>query len=323
MTAGLVAALTACGAQPEPVTTGRFTAQIESAVPETQRLPSLAGQLHTINTDSLIVQSLQQTQTLSLNRQTTWQGTNGQISSINQRLQFSQTQTYPQTVLIWHTDGIATHIQELPPISATNDLPTLSPSNTGTGENVSLGPLTFISRQGWGAQPRQSVSGGESGEYDAQFNPNGWLVYDEPLKDQIHTAVVHHSALEFWHGPQMIQALHMTTAKFADIGYHFVIDGFGQLYEGRPLDTRGAHTGGFNTGYVGICLMGNFEIAPPIQAQLNTLYQLLAYLRQTYSLIQLGGHRDFQPGVTVCPGRNFHPQLPTLASQLGYTYYQS
>lgn len=225
-----------------------------------------------------------------------------------------------ETLLVWLNPSrpdAAVALRPLPPIRALPDpVAQIDGQWAGTGETRPFGPLSLITRAGWGAAGRRWVSDGESGVYDPAANPNGWLVYDEPLADRLHTLIVHHSALEFHEGPLEVQALHMTAAKFADIGYHFLIDGLGKVYEGRPLNVRGAHTGGFNTGYVGVCLLGNFEIAPPVQAQLDALALLAAYLKEELGIIYLGGHRDFQPGVTVCPGQNLHPQLPPLAEAL-------
>ena len=178
----------------------------------------------------------------------------------------------------------------------------------------------MFSRAGWGAAARQFSPAGESGLYDQQSNPTGWLEYPSPLADQLQSLVIHHAALEFDHGPQAIQRLHMLGRGFADVGYHYLIDGLGQLYEGRPIGVRGAHVGGHNTGAVGICLLGNFEEVDPLVAQINTTRLLAGYLRDSYRLTHLAGHRDYQPDVTVCPGKTMWPLLPDLAAELGMTF---
>jgi hypothetical protein len=76
--------------------------------------------------------------------------------------------------------------------------------------------------------------------YDAVANPGGWYVYAEPLPEALNTIIMHHSALPLGDGPLEIQAKHMQQRGFADIGYHFVIDEVGQIYEGRNLEARGA-----------------------------------------------------------------------------------
>lgn len=223
-------------------------------------------------------------------------------------------------VLAWLGQKQLVYLQQLPPLAASADIPAEMPTQTApSGESRALGPLTMITRAGWGASPPQWRSGGEE-PFDAEISPGGYLIYPEPLAPWLTTLVVHHAALEFNQGPRVIQRLHVLRNNFADVGYHFFIDGLGQLYEGRPLQVRGAHTGGHNTGTIGVCLLGNFELIPPIQAQLDTLQLLAATLREEYGLTHLAGHRDFQPDATVCPGENLWPVLPTIAAATGLAY---
>lgn len=181
-------------------------------------------------------------------------------------------------------------------------------------------PLALISREAWEAVAPDHNAPGEHGLFDPDTNPEGWLVYTQPLADVLRTLIVHHSALALSQGPREIQVLHMQGKGYADIGYHFVIDAAGQLYAGRDLGVRGAHTGGANTGSVGVCLLGNFETVTPPQAQLDTLQALGDDLKARYGLTHLAGHHDFQPDETVCPGALLEPLLPDLATALGLTY---
>ena len=313
VTATAMALLSACGRHSTP--SGEFAHQIPISTSSTD-YPDLAASIGRYESGVLTVALPQGTIDLVLPATAVLRDLNGQPTK-----QIDWSAAMGQTVLIWQNDAQTevSAVQQLPSIGVTDDIPTLS-QPVGTGETRPFGPFSLITRGGWGAAETTWVPSGESGLYDPVSNRGGWLVYDDPLAETLHSVVIHHTALEFGDGPQAVQALHMQTANFADVGYHFLIDGAGQLYEGRPFNVRGAHTGGFNTGYVGVCLLGNFEAAPPIQAQLNTLRRLLAHLRETYTITHMGGHRDFQPGVTVCPGQNLHPLLPQLAMQLGYTY---
>lgn len=224
------------------------------------------------------------------------------------------------TVAVWLTAGQATTIQILPPMAATHSIPDAPEQPAPTGQSLPLGSTTMITRPGWGAADRAWSVGGEAGFYNPQTNPGGWLAYADPLSEWLNSIVVHHSALEFYHGPREIQRLHMQSVGFADVGYHFMIDGLGQVYEGRPFTVRGTHTGGFNTGTVGICLLGNFEVVYPPTAQVNSLIALVSYLAPAFAITHLAGHRDFQPGATVCPGANLWPLLGELASQTGLLF---
>jgi hypothetical protein len=180
-------------------------------------------------------------------------------------------------------------------------------------------PYRLIPRAEWGAQEARVYAGGmgENGPYSAA-NPNGWRVYDRPLAEVLDTIIIHHSALPLSDGPVEIQRLHQEEKGFADVGYQYIIDHTGRLYEGRPLNVRGAHTYASNHGSVGICLTGNFEEIQPSPAQLATLRQLLAELTALFPNIRrLAGHKDFNPGRTLCPGENFYPLLPELAREFG------
>lgn len=184
-------------------------------------------------------------------------------------------------------------------------------------------PLVLITRKEWGAaDPDVSPEGqGEHGPYQAVTNPDGWLVYEQPLAEVLNTIIVHHSALPLTDGPLAIQKLHMEEKGFADIGYQFLIDETGKLYEGRAMNVRGAHTFGANYASVGICLIGNFEEIQPTPVQLDVLKATLAALIQQYPLItRLAGHRDFNPTLTLCPGANLYPLLPGLAQAQGLRY---
>jgi hypothetical protein len=181
-------------------------------------------------------------------------------------------------------------------------------------KKCSLDSLKIISRAEWGAvEPRlDSVEG----VYDPVANSGGWLVYDEPLEKVLTTIIVHHSALPLSDGPREIQQMHFEFKGYADIAYHFLIDETGQIYEGRSLTVRGAHAGGHNTGTVGVVLLGNFMVDDPTEAQLVSLRTLSACLIDEYSITHMAGHRDFQPGVTDCPGDHLEILLPDLAAEM-------
>ncbi len=211
-------------------------------------------------------------------------------------------------------------LQVLPPLADLQALIAFSTQPEPTGETRPLGPLTAVTRAGWGAADPDHNASDEYGLFHADTNPEGWLVYTEPLAEALNTIVVHHSALSFTDGPREIQQFHMERRGYADLAYHFVIDGFGQLYEGRALSARGAHTGGANTGTVGIVLLGDYSLVPLLRAPLETLGTLVAYLAEQYAITHLAGHRDFQPDVTQCPGDNLEAFLPDLAVELGLAF---
>jgi len=89
-------------------------------------------------------------------------------------------------------------------------------------------------------------------------------------------------------------------------GYHYVIHSDGSVFQGRPIDTVGAHARGYNERSVGICVVGNFEEEHPTLRQIESLNMLLDYLKNDKlrgQNISIRKHRDL--AATLCPGRNF------------------
>ena len=199
----------------------------------------------------------------------------------------------------------------------------IPPTSTPTQAADTMQPgLKIILRKEWGAvDPAVSEDGnGEYGPYHPVTNPNGWMVYDQPLADILNRIVLHHSALPLSDGPREIQRLHMEEKGFADIGYHYLIDQAGLLYQGRAMNVRGAHAYGANYASVGICLIGNFEEIAPTNEQMTTLRLLITDLTTQYpGIIEIAGHRDLNSG-TLCPGANLYPFLPDLARMHNLTY---
>ncbi len=142
--------------------------------------------------------------------------------------------------------------------------------------------------------------------------------------------IVHHSASSntasdwaavvrsFWD-------FHVNTNGWADIGYNWLIDPNGVLYEGRGDNVLGAHFCGANGGTMGVCVIGNFTSATPTQAALDQLRNLLAWKAcnigadplgaafhpsSGLTLPRISGHRDGCN--TECPGNAFYPMLPTV-----------
>jgi N-acetylmuramoyl-L-alanine amidase len=139
---------------------------------------------------------------------------------------------------------------------------------------------------------------------------------------------------------------HVVRRGWCDIGYNFVVGSDGRLFEGRwarpysPWEKHdaenaqgqavsGAHVADFNSGSVGVSLMGNYSAVPLPSHMRSTLVNFLAWEadrhnlpprgRHTYvnpetglsrRLPYIAGHRD--AGSTECPGNFVYQSLPGL-----------
>jgi hypothetical protein len=194
-------------------------------------------------------------------------------------------------------------------------------------------PPAIISRAAWGAQPYQCAGG-------PQYTPP--VVF----------AVVHHTVNSNDYAPsdspvivRDIQAYHLSLG-YCDIAYQFLVDRYGQIFEGRAggitAAVLGAHTGGFNSHSTSVAVIGDFSSAstliPP--AGWNALVSILRWKFtisgrasnepfQAFSAgggsywpagalvwfpVSLLGHRDLWP--TECPGDGIYNHLPELVQQV-------
>jgi hypothetical protein len=139
-----------------------------------------------------------------------------------------------------------------------------------------------------------------------------------------------------------IEVYHVKGNGWNDIGYNFLVDRYGQVFEGRfggvDRNVVGAHAEGFNTGSVGVAVLGTYgSAAPPVAAQ-TALANLLAWRLDAAHVDPLGtltwqsggnprfplgtpvflraisGHRD--TGFTTCPGNALYARLGTIATQV-------
>jgi hypothetical protein len=138
---------------------------------------------------------------------------------------------------------------------------------------------------------------------------------------------------------------HVLGRGYSDVGYNFMIDHRGRIYEGRwardygsgevrsgqnpqGLGVIGGHALGMNTGSVGICLIGDFTKGRPTQVAINSLVWLLAWECWVHQIDPMGsdryvsllgvektfpnicGHKDV--GNTICPGPAVFNQFPAI-----------
>lgn len=175
---------------------------------------------------------------------------------------------------------------------------------------------TIVSRADWGAQLPNHAARNET-DFFGEDNPLGWRVYEDELHTHYQTLVVHHSVI--YEATDLatvreVQRFHQETRGWADVGYHFLIGKSGTIYEGRDWGVRGTHVGGYNTGSLGVCLLGNFMHQTVTQAQRDAATALVVWASERLQLTHIAGHRHFNDG-TVCPGDDLFNLIDPLAEQ--------
>jgi hypothetical protein len=164
-----------------------------------------------------------------------------------------------------------------------------------------------------------------------------------PAYSKVTHAVVHHTAgansVPDWDAEvRSIWHLHTFTNGWGDIGYNYLIDPNGVVYEGRAGGDGaiGAHFSCRNTNTVGIALLGTYTDVTPTSAALASLESVLAELCQKNAIAPLSmmvhaptqlllptiiGHRDGNPSTTTCsktecPGDVLYALLPSIRSDV-------
>ena len=103
-------------------------------------------------------------------------------------------------------------------------------------------------------------------------------------------------------------AFHLSLG-WCDLGYNFVVDKWGNIYEGRAGSLTqaviGAHAGGFNTGTVGVAMLGTYDAVPSAATQ--------------RSVAQIIGWRLGAYGVNPKTSMTYHAGGGTLAMVEGIT----
>nr|WP_246283897.1 FG-GAP-like repeat-containing protein [Nocardioides perillae] len=128
-----------------------------------------------------------------------------------------------------------------------------------------------------------------------------------------------------------IYAYHTRSRGWSDIGYNFLVDRFGRIWEGRAGGVEravvGAHTRGFNEDSFAMSALGNFETTRPTQAMLDAYTSLFAWKLDLHGVMRSGrvtvdgnsfdvvsGHSDADS--TACPGRYLYQRLADIRARV-------
>jgi hypothetical protein len=93
-------------------------------------------------------------------------------------------------------------------------------------------------------------------------------------------------------------------SKWGDIGYHYVVDPAGRIWEGRPLVFQGAHVKYNNPGNIGVVCLGNYDRQDFSERQARSLSQHVRRLQATYSIPVHRVYTHQELRATACPGRS-------------------
>lgn len=217
------------------------------------------------------------------------------------------------------------------------------PVGTRPAQNAqaAAGMPTIYTRAQWGADERMRRS-----------SPS----YNSTIK----AGFVHHTAGSNGYSeaevPKILRAIyayHVKANGWSDVGYNFLVDRFGRLWEGRygGMDRAvvGAHTGGFNVDTFAVSAIGNYDKAAAGPQMVDAIARVMAWkLARSFrdpngttvltsqgggtsrfgagsrvTFANISGHRD--AGATSCPGKNLYAQLPQIraltTSYLGTTMF--
>lgn len=174
-----------------------------------------------------------------------------------------------------------------------------------------------VSRTEWGCPDEQS----------SRWSPN---------YTNVTHLIVHHSATSNtsndWAGVvRTFWEWHTINNGWGDIGYNFLVDPTGVVYEGRSGGNNaiGAHFCGTNGGTMGTCMIGTYTNTAPTNAAVQSLVKILAWkcnldaidpLSSSYhgassrNLNHISGHRN--GCATECPGTTLYNSLSTIRTEV-------
>lgn len=212
----------------------------------------------------------------------------------------------------------------------------LGTATTSAVRTAAVARPSIISRAGWGADESLRTC-------------------DPDMSTQMVSAAVHHTASANGYSaaevPGILRGFYAYHTRpeaaggrgWCDIGYNFLVDQFGRVFEGRAggveSTTVGVHTGGFNSRTIGIAAIGNFQTAAPSAQLLESLSQLIAWkfavhripANANVQMVSGGGaskfpagtvvtfptiyaHRDAQ--LTSCPGQSLYDRLGDIRNRV-------
>ncbi|MBB6628995.1 VCBS repeat-containing protein [Nocardioides sp. KIGAM211] len=219
-------------------------------------------------------------------------------------------------------DGSTVPAEAAPATPADADTDATTTTGEATDGSLALQAATYTpkpviySRAQWGA--------------DERMRDKSSLHYFE-----VHAGFVHHTvnANDYTRAEvpgilRSIYAYHTQSKGWSDIGYNFLVDRFGRIWEGRyggvDRPVVGAHTLNYNDYSFAMSAIGNYDIHQPSAAMIQAYGALFAWKLSLHgvdasSTKQWVGTKDFQAinghrdaGQTACPGRYLYAKIPKI-----------
>lgn len=218
-------------------------------------------------------------------------------------------------------------------VDASGPLPTPEPARAAGASLASVSKPSVVSRVGWGS-------------------PDGEGSRVKPYYYPVNHMVVHHTAdsntlmgnEQSWADRVRAEwSFHTYSRGWGDVGYNYLIDPNGVIYEGRAGgDDSVAFHDTANFGSMGVVLIGTYSAVPPTQAAQDALVRLLAWKSDQKNIDPLGksyyygcdissycrpynpgavvlniaGHRQVTPTHTTCPGDQTIAYLPGIRERV-------
>lgn len=117
---------------------------------------------------------------------------------------------------------------------------------------------------------------------------------------------------------ESIRRYHVEQKGWADIGYHYVIDPMGRVWECRSIDRQGAHVGGVkNEHNLGVMVMGNFDLQSPTSDQTKMLDRFLISKMRQYNVRVSTVYTHKELANTECPGTRLQKHMLSIRDRKG------
>lgn len=130
------------------------------------------------------------------------------------------------------------------------------------------------------------------------------LKYKTRNLNQIDKVIIHCSDTPFNSSISGFAKYHVNYLNWPGIGYHFVIDQFGNIHQTNLLTTVSYHVDNNNTSSVGVCLIGQFDRYKPTPMQIDALKWLVNIaLKELLNDFSVYGHNTFTKKGKTCPGK--------------------